>query len=183
MATPAAIFTDAMFTGIPQTLPVGVNAPLNPTHVVRLAMSTGDTIILGTVDTLMRLVTAMRRRGTYMLNPTEDTFVALAGATKLVYGEMNFTNQKLLINGTFQYSQGRLEVLMRQGGCVETLDEALLCAGHYRPLPAPYVSTANLLSVTGVNSPRLIVVDYKFSETDGGTLFVDDPPLQERAPL
>lgn len=178
-----AIFQEAQFTGVPATLPVGINAPVNPTHVVRLTLSTGDTIVFGTVATMMQLITVMRRRGVHTLNPTEDTFVALAGATKLVIGEMTFQNQRVQVNGSFQYCQGKLEVLMRQGGCTETLDEALLCAGHYRPLPQPYTSTANLLSVQGVNSPRLIVVDYRYSETDGGTTFVDDPPLQERAPL
>ena len=183
MAAPAALFTDAQFVGIAATLPVGINAPVNPTHVVRLILSTGDTIVFGTVGVLMKLVTRMKRDGQHTISPQEDVFVALAGSTKLVIGEMTFQNQKLLNAGSLAYSQGQLEVHMRAGACIETLDGALACVGHFRQAAAAYASTADLLLPQGVASPRLIVVDYRYSEVDGGTTFVDAPPLQERAPL
>ena len=183
MAAPAALFTDAQFVGIPATLPVGIDAPVNPTHVIRLILSTGDTIVFGTVANVMKLITRMKRDGQHTISPEEDVFVSLAGSTKIVIGKMTFQNQKLLNAGSLAYSQGQLELHMRAGACIESLDTALACVGHFRQAAAAYTSTASLLLPQGVASPRLIVVDYRYSEVDGGTTFVDTPPLQERAPL
>ena len=44
-----SLFTDANFTGVPATLPVGIATPVHPTHVVRLTLSTGDTVVVGSV--------------------------------------------------------------------------------------------------------------------------------------
>jgi len=176
----AALFPDAAMAAYDMTLPVGINAPVNPTHVVSLNMSTGEQVVFGTVSALMRLITRMRGAGLHTINPTEDTFISLAGATKMLIGEQSFVLQKLQNAGAFVYTQGRLEVRMRSGSCSESLDEALQCVGHLRTSPQPYRSTADLTAVLGVNNPRLLVVDYRYSQTDGGTTFVDDPPLQER---
>jgi hypothetical protein len=183
MAVPQPLFTDALLAAVPMTLPVGVAAPLNPTHMVRLTLSTGDVVSFGTVQNLMRLVTRMVRDGQHTVCPQEDVFVALAGASKLVIGEQTFQNQKLQNAGSFVYTQGRLMVKMRGGACVEDLDGALACVGHFRPTAAPYQSTADLLVPQGIASPRLIVVDYKYNEDGTGTTFVDAPPLQEQSPL
>ena len=178
-----SLFTDANFTGVPATLPVGITTPVNPTHVVRLTLSTGDTVVVGTVLNLCKLVTTMRRNRQHAIFPQEDVGIALAGATKLIIYELSFQNQRLFNAGQAVYSQGRLEFNMRSGSCTETVDGALQCVGHYRVTANAYASTADLLVPQGVNSPRMIVVDYKYDETTGGTLFVDDPPLQERVQL
>ena len=180
---PLPLFSDAQFSGIPATLPVGIDAPTNPSHMVRLLLTTGEIVTFGSVLTMMRLITRMRRDGVHTICPTEETFVALAGASKLLIGEQTFQLQKLQHAGSFGYSQGRLEVRMRAGACVETLDGALACVGHYRPGPTPYQSTADLLVPLGAASPRLLVVDYRYNEDGSGTTFVDSPPIQERAPL
>ena len=181
MAAPQPLFTDAQLGAYAQTLPVGVLAAPNPTHLVRLTLTTGEVVTFGTVSNMLRLITKMRGAGQYIVCPQEDVFVALAGATKLIIGEQTFQNQKLLNSGCFCYSQGKLEVHMRSGACVESLDGALACVGHYRAAANAYQSTADLLVPQGYASPRLIVVDYRYDETNGGTTFVDDPPLQERA--
>ena len=183
MAVPQPLFTDAQLTGVPQTLPDGIYVAANPSHMVRLTLSTGETVTFGTVANMMRLITKMRREGQHIVCPQEDVFVALAGATKLIIGEQTFQNQKLLNSGCFCYSQGKLEVRMRSGSCVNSLDEALACVGHYRLSANPYDTTAELLVPQGVASPRLIVVDYRYTESGGGTTFVDNPPLQERPPV
>ena len=183
MAVPLPLFSEAQFADVPATLPVGIDAPVNPTHMVRLLLTTGEIVTFGSVLTMMKLVTRMRRDGVHTLCPTDDTFLALAGASKLVIGEQTFQNQKLQHAGSFAYSQGRLQVMMRSGACVESLDGALACVGHYRPGAASYQSTADLLVPLGAASPRLLVVDYRYNEDGSGTTFVDDPPLQERAPL
>jgi hypothetical protein len=125
----------------------------------------------------------MRRDSQHTIFPQEDVGIALAGASKLIVYELTFQNQRLFNSGLPVYSQGQLEFHMRSGSCVETLDGALQCVGHYRVLPNAYASTADLLIPQGVNSPRMIVVDYRYDETTGGTTFADSPPLQERAPL
>ena len=180
--TEAALFVDAHFTGLPATLPNGITNAVNPTHVVRLTLSTGDVVVFGTVLNMLKLITKMRRNGQWQLFPQEDVGIALVGATKLILYELTFQNQRLFNAGVPTYVNGRLEFLMRSGSCAEQLDSALACVGHYRVTPNAYASTADLLVPTGVNSPRLIVVDYKYSETEGGTTFVDNPPFAERVP-
>ena len=183
MAVPLPLFADAQLGSLPATLPVGIAAPTNPTHMVRLQLSTGEIVTFGSVLNMMRLITRMRRDGQHTVCPTEDTFCALAGASKLVIGEQSFQLQKLQHAGSFAYSQGRLEVAMHSGACVESLDGALACVGHYRTSTAPYQSTADLLVPLGAASPKLLVVDFRYNEDGSGTTFVDSPPLQERPPL
>ena len=182
MTTP--LFTDGQLGAYLATLPDGLTIAqvTNPTHLVRLTLSAGEVVTFGTVLNMLKLITKMRSMGQYIISPQEDVFVALAGATKLIIGEMTFQNQKLLNAGCFVYSQGKLEVHMRSGACIESLDGALACVGHYRTTANAYQSTGDLLVPQGVASPRLIVVDWRYNETTGNTTFVDDPPLQERAP-
>lgn len=175
-----ALFPDAQMAPFAMTLPMGVEAPVNPTHVVQLTLSTGEQVVFGTVAAMMRLITRMRQAGLHTINPTEDTFITLAGTTKMLLGEQSFILQKLLNAGAPVYSQGRLEFRMRSGSCSESVDEALQCVGHLRTSQQPYRSTADLTAVVGVNNPRLLVVDFRYSQTDGGTMFIDEPPLQER---
>ena len=103
---------------------------------------------------------------------------------KTFIGEMTFQNQKLLNSGCFTYSQGRLEVWARNGSCIHSLDEALQCVGHYRTSPTPYEDTADLLAPAGVHSPRLLVVDYRYSSANASAVaFVDGAPFQFGARL
>ena len=135
---------------------------------------------IGTVLALHQLVTTMLRQGQHLICPSEDVFIALAGpGAKLIIGEMTFQNQKLLTSGCFVYAQGRLEVWARNRSCVHSLDEALQCVGHYRTSATPYEDTANLLVPTGVHSPRLLVVDYRYSSANASAVsFVDGAPFQ-----
>ena len=55
MAVP--LFNDAQLGAFPPTLPIGFINCVNPTHVVRLTLSTGDTVVFGTVEQMMRLIT------------------------------------------------------------------------------------------------------------------------------
>ena len=192
MATP--LFGDADFVGVPPTLPTGVTVPTNPNHLVQLSLSTGDTVVFGTVLNMMKLITKMRLMGVHCISPQEDVFILLAGATKMIFGEQTFQNQKLQNAGTAIYSQGKLQFAMRSQSCIQSLDEALACVGHYRTMALQYETTYDLLQPTGVHSPRLIVVDADYDmapartvDSSGnvftsGTHFEDNPPLFEPAP-
>ena len=103
---------------------------------------------------------------------------------------MTFQNQKLLNSGCLAYTQGRLEVWARNGSCIHSLDDALQCVGHYRTASTPYEDTGDLLVPTGVHSPRLLVVDHRYSVSNpAAETFVDSPPcffysgLESRAAL
>jgi hypothetical protein len=157
------------------------NPPWPEAHnQVHFTLSSGETVYIGTVLALCQLVTLMLRKGQHMICPTEDVFIALAGpGAKIIIGEMTFQNQKLINSGCFVYAQGRLEVWARNGSCIHSLDEALLCVGHHRTSVLPYRNTADLLFPVGVNSPRLIVVDYRYdAATPHVVTFVDDDPFE-----
>ena len=146
---------------------------------VHLTLSSGETVYIGTVLALHQLVTTMLRQGQHLICPSEEVFIALAGAgAKIIIGEMTFQNQKLLNSGCLAYTQGRLEVWARNGSCIHSLDEALQCVGHYRTASTPYEDTGDLLAPTGVHSPRLLVVDHRYSVSNPAAVtFVDSPPF------
>ena len=97
MATPAALFPDgSLDPAYAQLVPTGKTIT-NPTHVVSLVLSTGETVTIGTVATLMRLFTYMARNQIWHMFPTEDMWIARAGP-KLIIGEASFIGQKLASN-------------------------------------------------------------------------------------
>ena len=184
MTTPTPLIPQLDLIEVYPTIPGGILG-LNPSapppwaqayEQVHLTLSSGETVYVGTVLALLQLVTEMLKQGQHVINPSEDIFIALAGPAKLIIGEMTFQNQKLLNSGCFVYVQGRLEVWARNGSCVYTLDEALQCVGHYRTSPDPYEDTGDLLAPTGVQSPRLLVVDYRYSVANPGAVKFADIP-------
>ena len=185
MASPTALFPagsliDSSGSTLPQTLPGGKTVA-NPTHMVTLILSTGESVQVGTVDMMMRLITAMRRAQVWHLQPTEDVIIMLADTEKLIICEATFQNQKLLNSCTPAYIQGQLAFLQRGTASVLSLDEALQSVGHYRMTRAAYHSNFDLQQPTGNFSPRMILVDYAFksdaSATLEGTQTMDFPPL------
>ena len=76
----------------PMLLPVGVTAPTNAAHIVSFELSSGEVITVGSVSELLRLAHAMRAEGLYSIMPTEDLFIVLAGAAKLLICESSFQN-------------------------------------------------------------------------------------------
>jgi hypothetical protein len=190
MAAPVPLIPQLAFAAVRPTVPLGVLRELGPVVLdppwleayqqVHLTLSSGETVYIGTVMALCQLVTTMLRQGQHLICPSEDVFIALAGpGAKIIIGEMTFQNQKLINSGCFAYVQGRLEVWARNGSCIHSLDEALQCVGHYRTSALPYSNTADLLAPVGVQSPRLIVVDYGYSAAPPQMVtFVDNPPFQ-----
>ena len=140
---------------------------------------------IGTVLALLQLVTTMLRQGQHLICPSEEVFIALAGpGAKIIIAVMIFQNQKLLNSGCLVYVQGRLEVWARNGSCIHSLDEALQCVGHYRTASTPYEDTGDLLAPTGVHSPRLLVVDHRYSVSNPAAVtFVDSPPFMHATRL
>ncbi len=190
MAAPAPLIPQILFTAVEPTVPEGVLPPIIPPAIippwleaynqVHLTLSSGETVYIGTVMALCQLVTTMLRQGQHLICPSEDVFIALAGpGAKIIRGEMTFQNQTLINSGCFACVQGRLEVWARNGSCIHSLDEALQCVGHYRTSALPYINTADLLAPVGVHSPRLIVVDYRYSAANPERVtFVDGAPHQ-----
>jgi hypothetical protein len=185
MASPTALFpagslVDSSGNVLQMTVPGGKTVA-NPTHMVTLILSTGESVQVGTVDMMMRLITAMRRSQVWHLQPTEDLKIMLADTEKLIICEATFQNQKLLNSCTPAYIQGQLAFLQRGTASVLSLDEALQSTGHYRRNRSAYRSNFDLQQPTGNFSPRMIVVDYAFKSDAAvsaeGTQFVDSPPL------
>ncbi len=185
MASPTALFPagsliDSSGSTLPQTLPGGKTVA-NPTHMVTLVLSTGESVQVGTVEMMMRLYTAMRLQPIWHIQPMEDLIIMLADTEKLIICEATFQNQKLLNSCTPAYIQGQLAFLQRGTASVLSLDEALQSVGHYRMNRGPYYSNFDLQQPTGNFSPRMIVVDYAFKSDASvsleGTQFIDMPPL------
>jgi hypothetical protein len=167
-------------TTLAQTVPGG-KLVANPTHMVTLVLSTGESVQVGTVDMMMRLITAMRLQQIWHIQPTEDLIIMLADTEKLIICEATFQNQKLLNSCTPAYIQGQLAFLQRGTASVLSLDEALQSVGHYRMNRGACQSNFDLQQPTGNFSPRMIVVDYAFKSdaatTSEGTQFIDFAPL------
>ena len=185
MASPAVLFPAGSLidTGgnvLQMTVPAGKSVP-NPTHMVTLVLSTGESVQVGTVEMCLRLITAMRLQQIWHIQPTEDLIIMLADTEKLIICEATFQNQKLLNSCTPAYIQGQLAFLQRGTASVLTLDEALQSFGHYRTNRSAYTSNFDLQQPQGNFSPRMIVVDYAFKSdaalTTEGTQFIDVPPL------
>ena len=173
---------DSTGARVPLMLPIGITAHENPTHVVSIELSTGATVVVGTVSELLRLLREMINEGVYYIFPTEDLFILRAGAAKLLICESTFQNQKLLNTAAPTYSRGRLEFLMRCSARAVDLDAALASVGHYRQAQSPYMSNVDLQAPVGIYKPRIVVVDYKYSQTTAlptfGAQLVDNPPHQ-----
>jgi hypothetical protein len=190
MASPAVLFpagslVDGFGSTLAQTVPGGKTVA-NPTHMVTLVLSTGESVQVGTVDMMMRLITAMRTQQIWHIQPTEDLIIMLADTEKLIICEATFQNQKLLNSCTPAYIQGQLAFLQRGTASVLSLDEALQSVGHYRMNRGAYMSNFDLQQPTGNFSPRMIIVDYAFksdaSATLEGTQTMDFPPLYSSTP-
>ena len=187
MSAPTPLIPQRLVTDVAPTMPLSMpsfNLSATPPwpqayEQVHLTLSSGETVYIGTVLALHQLVTTMLRQGQHLICPSEEVFIALAGAgAKIIVGEMTFQNQKLLNSGCLAYTQGRLEVWARNGSCIHSLDEALQCVGHYRTASTPYEDTGDLLAPTGVHSPRLLVVDHRYSVSNPAAVtFVDSPPF------
>jgi hypothetical protein len=190
MAAPVPLIPQLLFAAVEPTVPLGVLPLIPPPAIippwpeafnqVHLTLSSGETVYIGTVLALCQLATTMLRQGQHLTSRSEEVFIALAGrGAKTIIGEMTFQNQKLLNSGCLAYTQGRLEVWARNGSCIHSLDEALQCVGHYRTSALPYEDTGDLLVPTGVHSPRLLVVDHRYSVSNPAAVtFVDSPPFR-----
>jgi len=180
MAASQALFPDGSLDAYAQLIPSGKKVT-NPTHVVQLTLSTGETVVIGTVATLMRLFTYMSQNQIWHLMPTEDIIIMNAGNVKLVICEANFACQRILAGFCPVYLQGQLGWMQRGTAAILSTDEALQSVGHYRLQTTPYTGTWEMALPAGNANPRMLVVDYNFSSTAGtaagSTLFRDSPPL------
>ena len=185
MATPTVLFpdgglVDSVGVALGQTIPTGKTIT-NPNDPVTLVLSTGESVTIGKVAELMRLITAMRNMQVWYIMPTEDIIIMLVDSKALIIAEANFQNQKLMQSCCPTYLQGQIAWLQRGTAAILTTDEALQSVGHYRKLPSAYTSNYDLQQSTGSFSPRMLVVDYAFSASAGataqGTQFRDSPPL------
>jgi hypothetical protein len=177
---PACSLVDAVGSALSMTVPFGKTIA-NPTHMVTLVLSTGESVQVGTVEMMMRLITAMRLQQIWHIQPTEDLIIMLADTEKFIICEATFQNQKLLNSCTPAYIQGQLAFLQRGTASVLSLDEALQSVGHYRVNRGACRSNFDLQQPTGNFSPRMIIVDYAFksdaSLSSEGTQTMDFPPL------
>ena len=180
MSVPQALFPDGSLDGYAQLIPSGKTVT-NPTHVVQLTLSTGETVVIGSVATLMRLFTYMSQNQLWHLMPTEDIIIMNAGNAKLVICEANYACQRILAGFCPCYQQGQLGWMQRGTAAILSTDEALQSVGHYRMQNTPYTGTFEMSIPVGNANPRMLVVDYNYSMTAfnaaGSTLFRDSPPL------
>ena len=184
MATP--LFPDGSIVGLDGTTPLAQAIPsgktvANPAHEVSLTLSTGETVLIGSVSECLRLITRLRSWQQWLLTPREDLFIMIAGGgEKLVIAEATNLNQRLVTQFTPTYFQGNL-AWARRGGVVMTTDEALQAVGHFRKSAQAYRSTHDLKTPAGAANPRLVVFDYAWKADSTtytqGTQLSDSPPL------
>ena len=73
-----ALFPDGSLDAYQQLVPSGKTIT-NSSHVVSLVLSTGETVVIGSVGTLMRLFSYMAQNQIWHMCPTEELIVVRAG--------------------------------------------------------------------------------------------------------
>jgi hypothetical protein len=133
MATPTVLFpdgglVDSVGVALGQTIRTGKTIT-NSNDPVTLVLLTGESVTIGKVAELMRLITAMRASQVGYILPTEDIVILLADASRLIVCEANFQNQKLTQSCCPTYNQGQLVWLQRGTAAI------LTTAAERGPLP------------------------------------------------
>ena len=162
MSIPLTLFPDGSLNGYDQLVPTGKTIT-NPTHMVTLTLSTGESVNIGTVQTLMRLFDYMGKNQIWHFFPTEDVICVRAGP-KQIWMEAGLAQQKLLAGFCPCYERGQLGWMQRGTAAILSTDEALQSVGHLRLLPTAYTGNYDLSVPGGNASPRMIVFDYNYSQ-------------------
>ena len=141
-------------------LPQGQSTIPNPAHGVQLTLQDGSVVtVFSSLEVALHCLKAMRARGQWFLQASEDVVVVSSG-TRLLLLEANLVNQKMLQQFAVVDLSGRTLFQHRSCSQSATLTAALQQSGYCLKALLPFASNFDLKGAP--NPPAIVVVDWFF---------------------
>jgi hypothetical protein len=139
-------------------LPQGQSAIPRPAHGVQLSLQdTSVVTVFSSVEVALHCMKAMKARGQWFLQASEDV-VVVSNGTRLLLLEANLVNQKMLQQ--FAVIDLSSRTLFQHRGCsqIVTLTAALQQSGYCMKAVLPFAGNFDLRGAP--NPPAIVVVDW-----------------------
>jgi hypothetical protein len=141
-------------------VPQGQTAMLNPAHGVQLTLQDLSVVtIFSSLEIAMQCLKAMKARGQWFLQASEDVIVVSNGV-RLLLMEASLVNQKMLQQFAVVDLSGRTLFQHRSCSQSATLTAALQQSGYCMKALLPFAGNYDLLRAP--NPPAIVVVDWFF---------------------
>ena len=139
-------------------VPQGQTSIPNPAHGVLLSLQDGSVVsVFSSVEVAMQCLKAMKERGQWFLQGSEDV-VVVSNASKLLVLEASLVNQKMLQQFSCVSLSGRTLFQHRSCSQVVTLTAALQQSGYCMKASLPFAGNLDLRSAP--NPPAIQIVDW-----------------------
>jgi hypothetical protein len=139
-------------------VPQGQSEIPNPTHGVLLTLQDGGVVsVFSTTEVALRCLRAMKTRGQWFLQASEDV-VVVSNGSKLLLLEASLVNQKMLQQFACISLSGRMLFQHRNCSQIVTLTAALQQSGYCMKAPLPFAGNLDLRSAP--NPPAIQLVDW-----------------------
>ena len=139
-------------------VPRGEAAMLNPAHGVQLTLQDLSVVtVFSTLEVAMQCLRAMRERGQWFLQASEDVVLVSTGS-KLLVLEATLVNQKMLQQFACISLSGRVLFQHRSCSQIVTLTTALQQSGYCMKAALPFAGNMDLRAAP--NPPAIQLVDW-----------------------
>ena len=139
-------------------LPQGQTSIPNPAHGVLLTLQDASVVpVFSSVEVALQCLKAMKERGQWFLQASEDVIVVSNGV-KLLVLEASLVNQKLLQQFACISLSGRALFQHRSCSQIVTLTAALQQSGYCMKASLPFAGNLDLRSAP--NPPAIQIVDW-----------------------
>jgi hypothetical protein len=139
-------------------LPQGQLSIPNPAHGVLLSLQDSSVVsVFSSVEVAMQCLKAMKERGQWFLQASEDV-VVVSNGTGLMVLEASLVNQKLLQQFACISLSGRTLFQHRSCSQIVTLTAALQQSGYCMKASLPFAGNLDLRSAP--NPPAIQIVDW-----------------------
>ena len=161
-------------------IPVGeAGIPPNAAHSVQLTLQDNSVInVFDALQTALKCLSAMRAKGQWFLQASEDIVVVSVG-TKLLLLESALVNQKLLQAFAPMYQLGAVRFQHRNVSQLANLTTALQQSGYCHKAALPFANNYDLKNAP--NPPSIQVVDWFYTafpaDSSAGTLLEDSAAI------
>jgi hypothetical protein len=152
-------------------VPRGQTSMPNPAHGVQLTLQDLSVVtVFSTAEVAMQCLKAMKARGQWFLQASEDVVIVSTG-TRLLLLEASLVNQKMLQQFAVVDLSGRTLFQHRSCSQSATLTAALQQSGYCMKALLPFAGNYDLLRAP--NPPAIAVVDWFFdafpADSTGGS--------------
>jgi len=139
-------------------IPQGQTSIPNPAHGVLLSLQDSSVVwVFSSVEVALQCLKAMRERGQWFLQASEDG-VVVSSCVKLLVLEASPVNQKVLLQFACISLSGRALFQHRSCSQIVTLTAALQQSGYYMKASLPFAGNLDLRSAP--NPSAIQIVDW-----------------------